>query len=81
MARYGKGDDPDEKGSVRDADFSLLGQEFVAMDSAREHKFGLRRSSIALMNPSLMREHHRKSAVFGELVWLFRPTWSTQGFD
>ena len=43
------------------------------MDSAREHKFGLRRSSIALMNPSLMREHHRKSAVFGELVWLFGP--------
>ena len=39
LARYGKGDHPDKEGSVRYAHFSLLGQEFGAMDSAREHQF------------------------------------------
>ena len=39
LARYGKGENPDREGSVRYAHFSLLGQEFGAMDSAREHKF------------------------------------------
>ena len=39
LARYGKGEEPDKEGSVRYAHFSLLGQEFGAMDSAREHKF------------------------------------------
>lgn len=39
LARYGKGEEPDKKGTVRYAHFSLLGQEFGAMDSAREHKF------------------------------------------
>jgi predicted 3-demethylubiquinone-9 3-methyltransferase (glyoxalase superfamily) len=39
VARYGKGEEPDKEGTVRYAHFSLLGQEFGAMDSAREHKF------------------------------------------
>lgn len=39
LARYGKGEEPDKEGTVRFAHFSLLGQEFGAMDSAREHKF------------------------------------------
>jgi predicted 3-demethylubiquinone-9 3-methyltransferase (glyoxalase superfamily) len=39
LARYGKGEEPDKEGTVRYAQFSLLGQEFAAMDSAREHKF------------------------------------------
>jgi predicted 3-demethylubiquinone-9 3-methyltransferase (glyoxalase superfamily) len=39
LSRYGKGENPDKEGSVRYARFSLLGQEFGAMDSAREHKF------------------------------------------
>jgi predicted 3-demethylubiquinone-9 3-methyltransferase (glyoxalase superfamily) len=39
LARYGKGEEPDKEGTVRYARFSLLGQEFGAMDSAREHKF------------------------------------------
>lgn len=39
LARYGKGEEPDKEGTVRYAHFSLLGQEFGAMDSAREHKF------------------------------------------
>jgi len=39
LARYGKGEEPDKEGTVRYAQFTLLGQEFGAMDSAREHKF------------------------------------------
>jgi predicted 3-demethylubiquinone-9 3-methyltransferase (glyoxalase superfamily) len=39
VARYGKGEEPDKEGTVRYAHFSLAGQEFGAMDSARGHKF------------------------------------------
>ncbi len=39
LARYGKGEEPDSEGSVKFASFTLSGQEFVAMDSAHEHKF------------------------------------------
>jgi len=39
ISRYGKGENPDTEGTVRYARFSFLGQEFGAMDSAREHKF------------------------------------------
>ena len=39
LARYAKGEEPDKEGTVRYARFMLFGQEFVAMDSAREHKF------------------------------------------
>ena len=41
LARYGRGEEPDQEGTVRYAQFSLFGQEFGAMDSAREHKFTL----------------------------------------
>jgi predicted 3-demethylubiquinone-9 3-methyltransferase (glyoxalase superfamily) len=39
LARHGKGEEPDREGTVRYASFMLLGQEFGATDSAREHKF------------------------------------------
>lgn len=39
LARYGKGEEPEKEGTVRYASFTLFGQEFGAMDSAREHKF------------------------------------------
>jgi predicted 3-demethylubiquinone-9 3-methyltransferase (glyoxalase superfamily) len=39
LARYGKGEEPEHEGTTRYAQFTLLGQEFGAMDSAREHKF------------------------------------------
>jgi len=39
LARYGKGEEPDSEGTVKYASFTLLGQAFGAMDSAREHKF------------------------------------------
>ena len=40
VARYGKGESPDREGTVKYATFELLGQEFGALDSAHEHRFG-----------------------------------------
>jgi predicted 3-demethylubiquinone-9 3-methyltransferase (glyoxalase superfamily) len=37
--RYGKGQEPDKEGTVAHAAFTLEGQRFAAMDSAREHLF------------------------------------------
>jgi predicted 3-demethylubiquinone-9 3-methyltransferase (glyoxalase superfamily) len=39
ILRYGPGEDPDEAGTVKQAAFSLAGQEFAAMDSAHGHDF------------------------------------------
>lgn len=39
LARYGKGEEPNKEGATRYAQFTLLGQEFAAMDSALEHNF------------------------------------------
>lgn len=39
LARYEKGEEPDNAGTVKYASLTLFGQEFGAMDSAREHKF------------------------------------------
>ncbi|HEX7974129.1 MAG TPA: VOC family protein [Anaerolineales bacterium] len=39
IQRRGKGEEPEKEGSVRYAAFSLLSQEFRAMDSALEHRF------------------------------------------
>jgi predicted 3-demethylubiquinone-9 3-methyltransferase (glyoxalase superfamily) len=38
--RYGKGEEPDKEGTIKYASFILAGQEFGAMDSAYDHKFG-----------------------------------------
>ncbi len=37
--RYGRGEEPDREGTVKHASFTLAGQDFAAMDSAREHGF------------------------------------------
>jgi predicted 3-demethylubiquinone-9 3-methyltransferase (glyoxalase superfamily) len=39
MMRYEKDDKPDREGTVKHAGFTLEGQEFAAMDSARVHNF------------------------------------------
>ncbi len=39
LARYGKGADPDQEGTLQQSYFSLGGQEFGAMDSAWAHPF------------------------------------------
>lgn len=40
VMRYNAGEEPDQQGTIRHASFSLEGQQFAAMDSAHEHKFG-----------------------------------------
>jgi predicted 3-demethylubiquinone-9 3-methyltransferase (glyoxalase superfamily) len=39
ILRYGKEEEPDKEGTVKHAGFVLGGQQFAAMDSAREHNF------------------------------------------
>ncbi|MDX1615419.1 MAG: VOC family protein [Candidatus Promineifilaceae bacterium] len=39
IARYGQGEAPEVEGTVKQASFWLHGQEFMAMDSNREHNF------------------------------------------
>lgn len=39
ILRYGRGEEPDKAGSVKHAAFTLEGQSFGAMDSARGHDF------------------------------------------
>ena len=40
ILHYSKGEEPDKEGTVKRASLILEGQEFAAMDSAREHNFG-----------------------------------------
>lgn len=39
VLRYGADEDPDEEGTIKHAAFTLCGQEFAAMDSARVQRF------------------------------------------
>ena len=39
IVRYGEGEKPDKPGTIKHAAFTLAGQEFAAMDSARAHDF------------------------------------------
>jgi predicted 3-demethylubiquinone-9 3-methyltransferase (glyoxalase superfamily) len=39
IMRYGKEDASEKEGTIKYASFTIAGQEFAAMDSAREHKF------------------------------------------
>lgn len=44
ITRYGKGEGPDAEGSLKSGAFTLLGEEFGAMDSSYEHAFGFNES-------------------------------------
>src|SRR5215471_16719092 len=46
--RYARGEEPDREGTVRHAAFTLEGQSFAAMDSARGHDFAFN-EAISLM--------------------------------
>jgi predicted 3-demethylubiquinone-9 3-methyltransferase (glyoxalase superfamily) len=50
LARYGRGEEPDKENTVRYASFTLLDQEFGAMDSAREHRFAFN-EAVSFMVP------------------------------
>jgi predicted 3-demethylubiquinone-9 3-methyltransferase (glyoxalase superfamily) len=39
LLRYGQGEEPDKEGTIKHAGFTLEGQTFAAMDSARVHNF------------------------------------------
>src|SRR5437867_12358269 len=39
IVRYSEGEKPDKPGTIKHAAFTLAGQEFAAMDSARAHNF------------------------------------------
>jgi predicted 3-demethylubiquinone-9 3-methyltransferase (glyoxalase superfamily) len=39
LLRYGRGEEPEKEGTIKHASFTLEGQEFAAMDSARAHNF------------------------------------------
>jgi predicted 3-demethylubiquinone-9 3-methyltransferase (glyoxalase superfamily) len=56
LARYGKGEEPDREGTVRYASFKLRGQEFGAMDSAREHKFAFNEAISFIVSCDTQRE-------------------------
>ncbi len=49
-ARYGKGMEPDQEGSLMFADFQIMNTWFAAMDSAREHHFHFN-EAISLLIP------------------------------
>jgi predicted 3-demethylubiquinone-9 3-methyltransferase (glyoxalase superfamily) len=50
LQRYGKGEEPDQEGTLRYAAFSLFSQEFIAMDSAYEHKFAFNEAISFIVN-------------------------------
>lgn len=48
--RYGKGEEPDTEGTVKHAAFTLEGQDFAAMDSARAHNFAFNEAISLMVN-------------------------------
>jgi predicted 3-demethylubiquinone-9 3-methyltransferase (glyoxalase superfamily) len=50
LARYEKGEEPDQEGTVKYAQFILNGQEFVAMDSAIAHDFKFNEAVSLIVN-------------------------------
>jgi predicted 3-demethylubiquinone-9 3-methyltransferase (glyoxalase superfamily) len=50
LARYPAGMEPDKEGSVMFTDFKLLGQWFVAMDSAQKHDFAFNEGISFIVN-------------------------------
>lgn len=50
LARYEQGEEPDREGTVKYAQFTLDGQEFAAMDSAWDHKFGFNEGVSFIVN-------------------------------
>ena len=50
ILRYGKGEEPDREGTVKYAGFELFGQQFAAMDSAREHDFTFNEAISLMVN-------------------------------
>lgn len=56
IVRHGKGEEPDQAGTVKYADFTLGGQEFGTMDSAHEHDFGFNEALSFIVSCSAQEE-------------------------
>ena len=56
IQHYGPGEEPDREGTLRYATFSLLGQEFSAMDSAHEHRFAFNEAISFVVNCDTQKE-------------------------
>ncbi len=56
LTRYGKGEVPDKEGTIKYAAFTLEGQEFGAMESAYEHKFGFNEAISFMVSCSTQEE-------------------------
>ena len=56
MARYEKGQEPNKVGTIMYADFTLLGQRFVAMDSAQNHDFKFNEAVSYIVNCDTQKE-------------------------
>ena len=50
LMHYAKGEEPDQEGTLKFGNFSLFGQEFVAMDSAHEHQFSFNEAISFIVN-------------------------------
>lgn len=50
LSRYGKGEEPEQEGTVRYSSITLEGQEFGAMDSAQQHKFAFNEAVSFMVN-------------------------------
>jgi predicted 3-demethylubiquinone-9 3-methyltransferase (glyoxalase superfamily) len=50
LVRYGKGQEPDQEGTVMFSDFMLGGQWFAAMDSAHQHNFEFNEAISFIVN-------------------------------
>src|SRR5262245_41680431 len=56
ILRYGKGEEPDNEGTVKHASFTLEGQEFTAMDSADAHYFTFKEAISFMLHGETHRE-------------------------
>ena len=56
LQHYGKGEEPDQEGTLKYGGFSLFGQEFRAMDSAYEHQFMFNEAISFIVNCDTQQE-------------------------
>jgi len=56
LQHYGKGEEPDQEGTLKYGAFSLFGQEFRAMDSAYEHQFMFNEAISFIVNCDTQQE-------------------------
>ena len=59
VQRYGKGEEPEREGTLKYGSFSLFGQDFGAMDSARDHAFAFNEAISFMVNCDTQEEIDR----------------------